>query len=188
MTENVIPMVEKQADLAGTPFKVLNKEPSTFWKTGYEYYLHLKAQDKPIRHMIGRYQDIDGKKQFQIYEDGDWVSKSFWDYSEPIIDKATGKVETNRAGKPKNRPFFKEKKKYLIEFIEPKEISYWDKELKEVVERPCTKIYAVVSGNLSDKIQEQLSDPRNGDDAKYIIIYDKKRAPADQYKVRFSSE
>ena len=184
--ENV-PMIEKQSLFADKPFKVLTKQPSTFWKTGYEYYLHLRSQNLPIRHLIGKYDDDNGKKVFKVYKDGQWIESNFWDYSEPVIDKMTGKTELNSAGKTKNRPYFKEKKKYLIEFDQPYEFEYWDKETKSVVKRPLTKIYMIMSTNLSEKIQDQISDPRNSDGSKYIIKYDKNKAPAEQYKVKYFS-
>jgi len=182
-----IPVCEKQGLAVGVPFTVVEKTPREIWRTGYSYYLAQKAKNASVRPIMGRFYQEEGAtdKQFQIFQDGKWVNANFWDWSEPIMEN--GQVVTNKNGKPKRRPFFEQKFEYLLKFDRPIEIDYWDKELKQVVSEAVDTCYVRFSKNLAEKLKDQIEDPRNGDDAKFIIEYDPSKTPADQYKVKYSA-
>jgi hypothetical protein len=187
MADEIYPTVEKQAYAAGVGFKVLSDEPMDSWKTNYAYYLAQKAKGEAVRPLIGRYVEEDGKEVFQVYQDGDWVADDFWNYAEPILDKE-GKPIMNARGKPKTRPYFQCKKVWLLEFVKPVKIQFYDKELKQTVTEERQTFYVALSENLSKKLVEQMSDPRNGNDPKFVIKYDSTAMPVDQYKVQYYAE
>ena len=86
------------------------------------------------------------------------------------------------------QPYFDCKKVWTLEFKNPVEVQYWNGELKQVVTESHSKVKVKLSKNLSGKLQEQVEDPRNGDNASFQIDYDPSKAPAEQYKVKYVVE
>jgi len=183
MTEEQIPICEKQGMIAGQTFKVVESNPKEVWKTGYSYYLSQKSQNKPVAPLYGRFIEVDGVRKFQVFKDGSWTDANFWDFSEPVMEN--GQVVMGASGQPKKRPFFEQKFDYLLEFVEPVEIEYYDRNLKQVVTKALNKFYVRLSRSLAGKLKEQIDDPRNPADAKFVIEYDETKPPAERYKVKF---
>ncbi len=177
------PLAEKQAMAAGVPFKVLRKEPRGSWRSNYAYYLKQRKEGGSLRPLFGRKLEDD---TFQVYINGSWVTKDFWnDYSEDKVD-TDGKVIMAPSGKPRKQVFFDEKFDWLLEFESPINIEYWSKEQSARVTEQHEITWVRTSKSLSGKIQEQTDDPRVDLDSNYFLIdYDPTKSPAEQYKVKF---
>lgn len=187
MSEDIkqVPICEKQGLIVGHQFTVVDKVPREIWRTGYNYYLAQRAKNGSVKPILGRYFQTEGSddKQFQIHQEGAWHDANFWDWSEPVMEN--GVVVKNKIGKPKTRPFFEQKFEYLLNFEVPIEIDYWDKELKQVVTEEVNQCYVRFSKNLTEKVKDQVDDPRNAEGSKFILDYDPSKSPADQYKVKY---
>ena len=181
-TEQIV-LIEKQSEVANATFKVLTEgDPKESWKTNYQYYLKQKATGASVRPLIGRYQD----KQFQVYDEGTWVDKNYWDYADPLKDSA-GVIVKGPTGKPRQVQYFTCKHIWKIEFDEPEKVSFYDKELKQNLVEKKKIVEVALSKNLSEKLKVQINDPRNPEGVKFKINYDPSKAPADQYSVTFSA-
>ena len=185
MTEEIpkYPTVEKQMNASGVPFKVRKSEPRISWRSNYAYYLKQKREAGSVRPLFARKQN-DGS--FEVYEDGSWISRDLWkDYSEEQTDK-DGNVINGPTGKPKKRLFFDEKFDFLIDFENPIPIEYWNSDQGQKVTEQHQIAWVRMSKNLSEKLKEQMKDPRVDTSRDFFVIdYDNTKTPAEQYKVRF---
>lgn len=171
VNENTI-RIDRQVQLNGRPFKVEDVEVKDFWRTNYNYYLNQKSSGGSVSPIIGRYTD---GNQFQIFKDGNWEDANFWDYAE--------EVEIN--GKKKKRPYFQLSKIWTVEFLQPEKLEYYDRETKSKETAEITKCEIVLSKSVSEKLEKQVKDPRNPADAKFQLVYDGNKAPAEMYSVEF---
>lgn len=178
-----LPLVEKQSFLAQeTGFRVITKEPRDSWKTNYAYYLQCKRTGAPVRPIIGRKTD---EGTFETYNMGEWETTNYNQYIVPALDNDGNAITIN--GKPKMQHLFDHKHDYVVEFLEPVKVTYYNTELKQSVTEDLKKFYIRMSRSLSAKLQEQMEDPRNSDETNFQVIYDPSKSPADQYKVKFHS-
>jgi len=184
-----VPVCDKQGVIVGKAFTVVDKNPRVTWRTNYSWYLKKAAEKKldqnvSLRPFIGRFTDAPINKDFEVYMDGEWVKQSFWDdWTQPVLND--GIAVLNKAGKPKQAPFFTEYHEFLLKFDEPIDVAYWDKDLKQNVIEAFEEFYVRVSKNTSKKILKEVNDDRNPSDAKFILNYDKNEMPADQYSVQY---
>ena len=183
MTEEIkIPVMSKQMQAAGTPFKVINKVPRDSWTSNYAYWLKQKTAGLSQRPLLGRMAEGD---QFQVYTENGWEDKDLWnDYSEEVIEN--GEPVRNAKGNIRKRLFFDNRKEFLLEFESPVVIELWDKEIKQTVTEEHKQVYVRMSKSLAGKLQEQFEDSRNSDETYYMINYDRSKSPAEQYTVKFN--
>jgi len=182
MTEeqNTYVKLEKQSMASGTPFQVKSKEPNTYYKTNYAYYLKQKADNAPLRPLIGKMEN----DKFSVFLDGVWVEKSLWDdFSEEVIEN--GKQVLNTKGNVRKRLLFDQKFDWLLEFEKEIPIEYYNKEEKRKVIENHKTMWVSMSKNLNEKLQEQLNDPRTPDNSFLQINFDMALPPADMYKIVF---
>lgn len=166
------PTAEKQMFAAGVPFQVVNKTPKDNWRSNYAFYLKQKADGGSLRPLLGRMKE----EQFQVYEDGSWVDKHLWnDYS----------YEEEVNGKKRKRLYFDHKFDFLMKFENPIAIEYWDKDSRQKVTEQHETCWVRLSKSNMEKLLEQVEDPRSPEGSWFIIEYDKTKAPADQYKIKF---
>lgn len=183
-TENidVYPTAQKQMYAAGTAFRILSNKTRDFWGTGYQYYLDQKAAGKPVRPLLGRFKSSPNpneEPQFQIYSDGSWQDKDITEFD-----------YVNEKNKTKN--YFENKKELLCSFKTPITIELWDKETSRTKTEQHQVAWVRMSKSLLDKILKHTetiskmgANPFGKDAPFFMIKYNGKLAPAEQYQVEF---
>lgn len=177
------PVAEKQGFIVGAPFRVIS-EARDVWITNYAYHLKQKRTNGSLKPLMGR-KTKDGK--FEVYIDGSWQEKDLWkEYSEDAMDESGAPIMIK--GRPKKNLLFDNRKEILMEFSTPVSLTYWDSDLKQKVTQDHTIAYARVSKSVAEKITEQINTMAKlgVNNPFFVMKYDGKKAPAEQYKVEFS--
>lgn len=182
-----LPVVDKQKNLVGIPFRVVSEEPRDFWISNYAYYQKQRKDGVKPMPLLGRVTD---DNNFQVYnfETGEWETRDLWgEFSYPIYDNS-GNPVTNSKGNQRKALYFDRKKEWVIEFEGPTNVEYYSREEKQRVVEKHEKVVARLSKGLSDKLQEELQDPRNNNMTYFVLEKDDNKSPAEMYKVQFHKQ